>query len=55
VAKSSGHDVLDTAAREAAQTWTHTPTVQHGQAAARWAEVTLTFALDKGSKAEESR
>jgi TonB family protein len=55
VAKSSGHDVLDTAAREAAQTWTHTPTVQHGQAATRWAEVTLTFALDKGSKAEESR
>ena len=48
VARSSGHAVLDTAAQEAAQTWKHVPATQDGTPVTRWAEMTLTFQLDKG-------
>ena len=30
VARSSGHEVLDTAAQETAKTWKHTPVTQDG-------------------------
>jgi len=55
VATSSGHDVLDTAAGEAVKTWMHTPTMQHGQAVTRWAQVTLTFTLDKRQDPEGTK
>jgi TonB family protein len=48
VARSSGHTVLDTAAQEAAKTWKHAPETQDGTPVTRWAELTLTFQLDKG-------
>jgi TonB family protein len=51
VARSSGHSVLDTAAQEAAKTWKHVPATQDGTPVTRWAEMTLTFQLDKGQAA----
>jgi TonB family protein len=48
VARSSGHTVLDTAAQEAAKTWKHEPATQDGTPVTRWAEMNLTFHLDKG-------
>jgi TonB family protein len=47
VARSSGHEVLDTAAQETAKTWKHTPVPLEGGQATRWAEINLTFKLDK--------
>jgi TonB family protein len=47
VARSSGHEVLDTAAQETAKTWKHTPVTQDGGPVTRWAEINLTFKLDK--------
>ena len=47
VARSSGHEVLDTAAQATAKTWKHMPVPQEGEAATRWAEINLTFKLDK--------
>src|SRR5215475_5155392 len=47
VARSSGHEVLDTAAQETAKTWKHTPVTQEGEPVTRWADITLTFQLDK--------
>ena len=47
VARSSGHAVLDTAAQETAKTWKHTPVTQEGEPVTRWAEIHLTFKLDK--------
>jgi len=47
VARSSGHDVLDTAAQEAAKTWKHILAPQEGAPVIRWAEINLTFKLDK--------
>ena len=47
VAHSSGHDVLDTAAQEAVKTWKHMPAPQEGVPVTRWAEINLTFKLDK--------
>jgi protein TonB len=46
VARSSGHEILDTAAQETAKTWKHTPVPRRG-AATRWTEINLTFKLDK--------
>ena len=40
VARSSGHEVLDTAAQETAKTWKHTP-VPGGGPTTRWAEIQL--------------
>ena len=51
VARSSGHTVLDTAAQEAAKNWKHVPAIQDGTPVTRWAEMTLTFQLDKGQAA----
>jgi protein TonB len=47
VARSSGHAVLDTAAQETAKTWKHTPLAQAGGPGPHWAEISLTFKLDK--------
>jgi TonB family protein len=47
VGRSSGHDVLDIAAQEAAKTWKHVPATQEGTPVTRWAEMSLTFKLDK--------
>jgi periplasmic protein TonB len=47
VARSSGHEVLDTAAQETAKTWKHASVTQEGEPVARWAEINLTFKLDK--------
>jgi TonB family protein len=47
VARSSGHEVLDTAAQETAKTWKHMPGPPEGGPATRWAEINLTFKLDK--------
>jgi TonB family protein len=47
VARSSGHEILDTAAQEAAKTWKHVPVAKEGGPGPRWAEVNLTFTLDK--------
>jgi TonB family protein len=47
VARSSGHAVLDTAAQETAKTWKHAPVTQEGEPVTRWAEIHLTFTLDK--------
>jgi TonB family protein len=48
VAHSSGQVVLDTAAQEAAKTWKHVPASQGDTPVTRWAEMNLTFQLDKG-------
>ena len=48
VARSSGYTALDTAAQEAAKTWKHEPATENGTPVARWAELHLTFKLDKG-------
>jgi TonB family protein len=48
VVRSSGHNVLDTAAQETAKIWKHEPATQEGAPVARWAELNLTFHLDKG-------
>ncbi|MBM3223874.1 MAG: tetratricopeptide repeat protein [Candidatus Tectomicrobia bacterium] len=45
VARSSGHDILDTAAQEAARTWQHTPASADDPTNVRWAEISLTFKL----------
>ena len=45
IVRSSGHPILDTAAQEAAKTWTHLPATQDGVGVTRWADVTLTFSL----------
>ena len=47
VACSSGHDVIDTAAQEVAKTWNHMLAPQEGAPVTRWAEISLTFKLDK--------
>lgn len=47
VARSSGHKVLDTAAQETAKTWKHASVAQEGEPVRRWAEINLTFKLDK--------
>ena len=43
VARSSGHEILDTAAQETAKTWKHAPVTQEGEPVMRWAEINLTF------------
>ena len=55
VVRSSGHPVLDTAAQEAAKTWKHVPATQDGTPVTRWAEMTLTFQLDKGQAAGDTK
>ncbi len=47
VARSSGHEALDTAAQETAKTWQHAPATQEGEPVTRWADINLTFKLDK--------
>jgi TonB family protein len=47
VARSSGHAILDTAAQETAKTWKHAAVTQEGESVTRWAEINLTFKLDK--------
>ena len=51
VVKSSGHNVLDTAAQEVAKTWTHVPAMHNGVAVTQWVTLNLTFTLDKESEA----
>ena len=55
MAKSSGHEVLDAAAREAAKMWTHAPVMQSGQTVTRWTEVKLTFTLNNDSKTKKKQ
>ena len=47
VVHSSGHKILDTAAQETAKTWKHASVTQEGEPVRRWAEINLTFKLDK--------
>jgi protein TonB len=49
VAQSSGHAILDTAAREAVKVWRHTPIPREGKVVTEWVELTLTFTLDKNA------
>ena len=51
VTRSSGHEVLDSAAQETAKTWKHPPATQDGSPVTRWADMHLTFTLDKGQDA----
>jgi TonB family protein len=53
IAKSSGHPLLDTTAREAAKTWTHSPAMRHGVAVTRDVTLNVHFALDKGADADQ--
>jgi TonB family protein len=55
VARSSGHVVLDTAAQEAAKTWKHVPVTHEGTPVTSWAEMHLTFTLDKGQSGVGSK
>jgi TonB family protein len=53
VAQSSGYSVLDTAAQEAAKTWTHAP-AQHNEApVTRWTRLTVHFTLDSTSETKQ--
>jgi TonB family protein len=45
IVRSSGQPILDSAAQEAAKTWTHLPAAQDGMGITRRADVTLTFSL----------
>jgi protein TonB len=46
VAKSSGHDILDTAAQNALKQWRHQPPSQQGQPETTWATLDFNFTLD---------
>ena len=46
MARSSGHDVLDTTTQETAKTWKPVLAPQEGAPVTRWAEINLTFKLD---------
>jgi TonB family protein len=54
IVRSSGHPILDTAAQDAARSWTHLPAVQDGVEVTRWAEVTLTFSLGGEPETQEA-
>jgi TonB family protein len=47
IAASSGYDVLDKAAQEAAQHWTHEPARHSGSPITRWVQLGVTFTLDR--------
>jgi TonB family protein len=47
IAMSSGYPLLDTAAREAAKTWTHEPAAHQGVPGTREVTLQVHFALDK--------
>lgn len=53
VARSSGHAVLDTAAQEAAKTWTHKPAQHNEVPVTRWVSLTVNFTLDKTSETKQ--
>jgi len=44
-----------TTAQETARTWTHVPETADGTPVTRWAEMHLTFQLDKGAEADEQK
>jgi TonB family protein len=52
VAQSSGYPVLDTAAQDAARTWTHQPAMHNGQPVTRRVSLNVHFALDKAAETE---
>jgi TonB family protein len=54
VVRSSGHAILDTAALEAARTWTHEPMTHDGAPGPRWVDVSLTFSLDRNATTTEA-
>jgi protein TonB len=47
VARSSGSSVLDDAARQAVQQWTHTPATRNGRPITQWASQEIYFTLPK--------
>jgi TonB family protein len=49
VAKSSGHDILDTAAQKALKQWRHRPSNQPNQPETTWATLDFNFTLDKAT------
>lgn len=49
VAKSSGHAILDTAARDALKQWRHRPPQQQGQPETTWATLDFNFTLDNAA------
>jgi len=49
VAKSSGHDILDTAAQKALKQWRHRPPSQPNQPETAWATLDFNFTLDKAT------
>ena len=51
IAQSSGHSVLDTAAQNAVQQWTHSPVTDQGTPVSRWLRLNVHFALDKEPEA----
>lgn len=51
IAKSSGHAILDTAARDAIKQWTHTPLTHEGSPLTRWTTLNVNFTLDKTPEA----
>ncbi|MEE9145838.1 MAG: energy transducer TonB, partial [Candidatus Tectomicrobia bacterium] len=51
IAESSGHSVLDTAAQNAVQHWTHSPATPQGTPVNRWMRLNVHFALDKEPEA----
>ncbi len=52
VAKSSGHDILDTAARNALKQWRHQPPRQKDQPETTWATLDFNFTLDSAADAQ---
>jgi TonB family protein len=55
VARSSGYLVLDTAAQDAARTWTHKPAMHNGQPVTRQVSLNVHFALDKAAETEPQK
>jgi TonB family protein len=53
VAQSSGYPVLDTAAQEAARTWTHQPAQHNNVPVAQWVSLKVNFVLDQAAKTEQ--
>jgi TonB family protein len=53
VAQSSGHAVLDTAAQEAAKTWTHKPAQHNDVPVTRWVSLTVNFTLDQTTETKQ--
>ena len=53
VAQSSGYAALDTAAQEAAKTWTHKPAQHNKVPVTRWMRLTVHFTLDDTSETKQ--